>query len=51
MPEAGRELRSFKKGGKVKKTGKYKLHKGEKVIPAKKSKKSDTAAFVAGKRA
>jgi hypothetical protein len=28
-------LGSFKKGGKVKKTGKYKLHKGEKVISLK----------------
>jgi hypothetical protein len=28
-----RMLGSFKKGGKVKKTGAYKLHKGEKVIP------------------
>jgi hypothetical protein len=27
----------FKKGGKVKKTGIYKLHKGERVIPASKS--------------
>jgi len=32
-------LGSFKKGGKVKKTGKYKLHKGEMVVPAKKVKK------------
>lgn len=30
---------SFKKGGKVKKTGNYKLHKGEKVVPVKKVKK------------
>lgn len=29
-------LGSFKKGGTVKKTGAYKLHKGEEVIPAKK---------------
>ena len=27
---------SFKKGGHVKKTGIYKLHKGEEVVPAKK---------------
>jgi hypothetical protein len=27
----------FKKGGKVKKTGIYKLHKGETVVPAHKS--------------
>lgn len=31
-------LGSYKKGGKVKKTGLYKLHKGEKVIKAKKKK-------------
>jgi hypothetical protein len=30
---------SMKTGGKVHKTGPYKLHKGETVIPAKKSKK------------
>jgi hypothetical protein len=29
-------LGSFKKGGTVKKTGIYKLHKGEEVVPAKK---------------
>lgn len=29
-------LRSFKKGGKVKKTGNYKLHKGEMVVPLSK---------------
>lgn len=28
-------LKSFKKGGKVKKTGVYKLHKNEQVIPGK----------------
>lgn len=32
-------LGSFKKGGKVKKTGLYKLHKGERVNPVKKAKK------------
>ena len=30
---------SFKKGGKVKQTGPYRLHKGEVVIPANKAKK------------
>ena len=30
---------SFKKGGKVKKTGIYKLHKNEVVVPAKKRRK------------
>lgn len=29
----GRILGGFKKGGKVKKTGNYKLHKGERVVP------------------
>jgi len=28
-------LKGFKKGGPVKKTGVYKLHKGERVVPAK----------------
>jgi hypothetical protein len=28
-------LKGFKRGGKVKKTGVYKLHKGEKVVTAK----------------
>jgi len=47
-----RPIASMKKGGKVKKTGLYKLHKGETVKKAKaKGKKSDTSAFVAGKRA
>lgn len=31
-------LGSFKKGGNVKKTGLYQLHKGEKVIPVKNKK-------------
>lgn len=42
---------SFKKGGVVPKTGPYKLHKGEKVIPAKKEnemKKKVTDAATAG---
>jgi hypothetical protein len=29
---------SFKKGGKVKKTGNYKLHKGERVLTEKQAK-------------
>ena len=36
-PSAG--FGTFKKGGKVKKTGIYKLHKGEVVKPVKKKKK------------
>ena len=39
LSDRERLLGSFKKGGKVKKTGKYKLHKGEVVVPAKKVKK------------
>lgn len=34
----GRPVASFKKGGTAKKTGLYKLHKGERVTP-KKSKR------------
>lgn len=37
---AKESLGSFKKGGKVKKTGLYKLHAGEVVLPAKKSHKT-----------
>jgi hypothetical protein len=36
---AGEVQGSFKKGGKVKKTGLYKLHKNETVVPAKKRRK------------
>jgi hypothetical protein len=32
-------IKSMKKGGMVKKTGMYMLHKGEMVVPAKMSKK------------
>lgn len=35
-------LGEYKKGGMVKKTGYYKLHKGEKVIPANEVKKNKT---------
>jgi hypothetical protein len=34
----GGKLPTFKKGGKVKKTGPAIVHKGEKIIPAKKKK-------------
>lgn len=34
-----KKLGSFKKGGKVKKTGMYQLHKDEKVVPAPKKSK------------
>jgi hypothetical protein len=34
-------LGSFKKGGHVKKTGIYKLHKGEEVVPAKKKEMAE----------
>jgi hypothetical protein len=30
---------SFRKGGTVKRTGVYKLHRGEKVVPAKPARK------------
>jgi hypothetical protein len=35
----GNDIKSFKKGGSVKKTGVYRLHAGEEVIPAKRSGK------------
>jgi hypothetical protein len=39
MPKSPmRPLASFKKGGKVKKTGIYKLHKGEEVTPVSKDR-------------
>ena len=34
----GKLLGSLKKGGRIKKTGKYKLHKGEHVVPRHKVK-------------
>lgn len=37
--QASAYTQSFKKGGPVKKTGIYKLHRGERVIPAKKTAK------------
>lgn len=36
---AGAMLQSFKRGGTVPRTGTYKLHKGERVIPARKGRK------------
>ncbi len=47
QPNVGqpRILGQMKKGGKVKKTGNYKLHKGEKVIPAKKSMESNSSTY------
>jgi hypothetical protein len=36
---AGDVIGSFKKGGRVKKTGKYMLHKGEKVVPKRAKKR------------
>jgi hypothetical protein len=36
-------LKGFKRGGKVKKTGVYKLHKGEKVVTAKAAAKKPVA--------
>jgi hypothetical protein len=43
-------LGSMKKGGKVAKTGPYKLHKGEKVVPAHKAKAAGKAPARAKKR-
>ncbi len=40
--EQVKTLGSFKKGGVVPKTGNYKLHKDEKVIPAEKAKQMDS---------
>ena len=37
--EMTKPLGSYKKGGKVKKTGTYKLHKGERVMNVKQTKK------------
>lgn len=37
--QRGKVMGSMKKGGRVKRTGTYKLHKGEKVTSAKKSRK------------
>jgi hypothetical protein len=58
---AQRPIASMKKGGKVKKTGLYKLHKNEvvKKAPAKKAKsktdhraaKGDSHAYVYGRKA
>lgn len=44
ITEKYRKLRgSFKKGGKVKKTGAYKLHKGERVLNPTQTKKFEAA--------
>jgi hypothetical protein len=43
-PNAMKPLGSFKKGGKVKKTGIYKLHSKERVLNAKQTKKLDGLA-------
>lgn len=36
MPPGAGAMPSMKRGGTVKKTGPHKLHKGERVVPAKK---------------
>jgi hypothetical protein len=51
-----RPIASMKKGGKVKKTGLYKLHKGETVKKAKsktdhRAAKGDSHAYVYGRKA
>jgi len=40
-----KEIPSYKKGGTVKKTGLAKVHKGERVVPAK-AKETATARFI-----
>lgn len=45
-----RLIGGFKKGGKVKKTGAYKLHKGERVLNKKQSKKFNAGAFESARR-
>jgi hypothetical protein len=39
--DAGAGIPGMKKGGRVKKTGLHKLHKGEKVVTAKAAKKEE----------
>jgi len=39
LPLSKNKIKSMKKGGKVHRTGIYKLHKGETVVPAKQSPK------------
>ena len=56
-PRMQKPIGSMKKGGKVKKTGLYKLHKGETVKKAKSktdhrpAKSKDTRAYVYGRKA
>lgn len=42
----GAILGQFKKGGKVKKTGNYKLHKGERVLNPKQTKKAEKGGLL-----
>lgn len=46
----GSGLPAYKKGGKVKKTGPAKLHKGERVLTAKQAKKATPAKLRAATR-
>jgi hypothetical protein len=48
--DAKRIAGSYKKGGKVPKTGIYKLHKKEVVIPAKKARGRGVAEILSGKK-
>jgi hypothetical protein len=41
---------TFKKGGKVKKTGNYKLHAGERVLTAKQAKLAPVALLLRAKK-
>ena len=44
QPKGGK-VKGYKKGGKVKKTGLAKLHKGERVLNKKQTKKFDKSKF------
>jgi hypothetical protein len=46
---AAKGLKGFKKGGKVKKTGLAKVHKGERVLTAKQAQKPAVKRAVAAK--
>ncbi len=48
--DPGAPGQSFKRGGKVKKTGRAKVHKGERVLTAKQSRKYGRRKRAGGKR-
>ncbi len=49
-PDADAQPSTFKRGGKVKKTGRAKVHKGERVLTAKQSRKYGRRKRAGGKR-